>query len=389
MTFFTDENRNKIAEGLFYFALTIELLLMILEKSELSFSYESYVFRVTFMITLASVLVMKHSKKEWIAIVLVLGFTFLTYRLTSKNDLLRVATFMMAARDIELKKAMKYCFYVCCSGFLLIAVLSCAGILGDVSLVADFGRGADEKRYVFGFGHPNSLFSSVYAAFVMWLWVYGRNAGVLPYIAVSAGTMFVSVITKTRTGQAVVALTIIVAVIFRCFPKISQSKIVYIAETVFSPVLCVVTAVLAAAASDYHYNGPKWMEGSLYWRLEYKLNYRMSNLYYGAEDRGGVLSKWQLFGARTADSYFDMGWVRLFYWYGILPTVLIVVAIIAVIYICWKERDLWTLLVIFTISLYTIVEATFVTRYIGRDFFLLIAGVYLGYYFRDKGKTDV
>ncbi len=389
MTFFTEENRNKIAEGLFYFALTIELLLMILEKSEISFPYESYVFRVTFVITLAAVLIMTHGKKEWIAIVLLLGFTFLTYRLTSKNDLLRVATFIMAARDIDLKKAMKYCFYVCCSGFLLIAVLSCAGILGDISLVTDFGRGADEKRYVFGFGHPNTLFSSVYAVFVMWLWVYGRNAGVLPYIAVSAGTLFVSVITRTRTGLAVVALTIVVAAIFRVFPRMSQSKVVYIAETVFSPVLCVVTAVLAAAGADYQYNGPMWPDESLYWRLEHKLNFRMSNLYYAADDRGGVLSKWQLFGAKTAESYFDMGWVRLFYWYGILPTALIVVAIVAVIYICWKERDLWTLLVIFTISLYTIVEATFVTRYIGREFFLLIAGVYLGYYFRDKGKTDV
>jgi hypothetical protein len=384
-----EENRKRITDGLFYLALTIELLLMILEKSEISFSYESYVFRVTFLITLACVLVMKHNKKEWIAIVLVLGFTFLTYYLTGKNDLLRVALFMMAARDIDLKKAMKYSFFVCCSGFLLIAVLSCAGILGDVSLVADFGRGADEKRYVFGFGHPNTLFSSVYAVFAMWLWVYGRNAGVLPYIVVSAGTLFISVISRTRTGLAVVALSILVAVIFRCFPKLSKSKAVYIAQTAFSPVFCVISAVLAAYGSDYQYSGPMWPDETLYWWLEHRWNFRMSNLYYACDDRGGVLSKWRLFAAKTADSYFDMGWVRLFYWYGILPTALIVIAILAVIYMCWKERDLWTLLIIFTVSLYTIVEATFVTRYLGRDFFLLIAGVYLGYYFREKGKTDV
>ena len=47
------------------------------------------------------------------------------------------------------------------------------------------------------------------------------------------------------------------------------------------------------------------------------------------------------------------------------------------------------MVIIFALSVYTIVEATFVTRYIGRDFFLLIAGVYLGYYFKNKGETDV
>jgi low affinity Fe/Cu permease len=81
-----------------------------------------------------------------------------------------------------------------------------------------------------------------------------------------------------------------------------------------------------------------------------------------------------------------MGWVRLFYWYGIIPTALIAVAILLLIYICYKKRDPWTLLIILSVSVYTIIEATFVSRYIGRAFYLMIAGVYFGYLF--KGKTN-
>jgi hypothetical protein len=81
-----------------------------------------------------------------------------------------------------------------------------------------------------------------------------------------------------------------------------------------------------------------------------------------------------------------MGWVRLFYWYGIIPTALILIAIAFMIYVCYRRRDAWTLLIILSLSVYTIVEATFVSRYIGRAFFLPIAGVYLGELI--KGKTD-
>ena len=79
-----------------------------------------------------------------------------------------------------------------------------------------------------------------------------------------------------------------------------------------------------------------------------------------------------------------MGWVRLFYWYGIIPTALIVVAMLLVMYVCYKKRDMWTMLIILSVSVYTVVEATFVSRYIGRAFFLLIAGVYLGELIKGK-----
>ena len=53
MKLLTDDNRKRISNVLFYIALTIELVLMIVEKSEIPFGYESHVFRVTFVLTLA------------------------------------------------------------------------------------------------------------------------------------------------------------------------------------------------------------------------------------------------------------------------------------------------------------------------------------------------
>ena len=385
------DNRKRITDGLFYLALTIELLLMILEKSEIPFHQESYVFRVTFVLTLLAVFFIEHSKKEWIFIAAVWGFTFVCYYLSGKNDLLRAATFLMAARDIDLKKAMKYSFFVSLSGFLLIVLLACSGVLGSVSDVADYGRSVGEEvRYSFGFGHPNSLFSAMYVILLMWIWIYGAKAGVLPYAAMTAVSVFVTVLSKSRTGLAVLMLTLVAAMICRIFRKLSGVRALYYLEVLFSPVLCVLSAVAAAGLSEYVYlvKGPQEVDGR-FWTLDIMLNFRISSIFYEAKNRDAVLGQWKLFAGRGADSYFDMGWVRLFYWYGIIPTTLIACALLAIIYVCYRKKDIWTLIIIFSVSLYTIVEATFVTRYLGRDFFLLIAGSYLGYYFLNKGETDV
>ena len=391
MKYITDENRKKIVDALFYIALTIELVLMIVEKSEISFSYESYVFRVTFLLTLLAVLFMKHDKKEWIFIAAIWAVSAVSYYMCGKNDMLRVVTFLMAARDIDLKKAMKYTFYVCIVGFTLIALLACAGIMGDMIQVADYGRGeGEEARYVFGFGHPNTLFGSMFVLLLMWLWIYGKKAGILPYLVMIVSSVIITLLTKSRTSAVILAATILLAIVFRLFPKLAAFKVFYILETIVSPVICIVTAVLAAGWTGAMYCGDNFwdLEGD-YWKIETRFNYRMSSIYYEAANRDAVLSRWKLFSAHGTDSYFDMGWVRLFYWYGIIPVAILVVALLAVIYVCYKKQDIRTLIIIFALSVYTIVEATFVTRYIGRDFFLLIAGVYLGYYFKNKGETDV
>ena len=383
----SDDKRSKYVNILFYMALTIELVLMIVEKSEISFSYESYVFRVTFLISLVAALLIKRDTKEWIMTLALLGFTFVCYHLSGKNDLLRIVTFILAARDIDLKKVMKYTLFVSGAGFLVIALLALFGIGGDVFLIADYGRELEEeKRLVLGFGHPNTLLGCVFALTLMWLWIYGEAGKLLHYVLVIFVSVITTYFTRSRTGLLVLLLTLIFAAFVRLFPKARQNKVLYVAGFMITPVLCTGLAIAAAWAAQFMYSGVDRTKYWRFWKLEELLNYRISNLYYAVDDHGGILSSWRLFARSGADGYFDMGWVRLFYWYGIIPTALILIAIAFMIYVCCQRRDAWTLLIILSLSVYTIVEATFVSRYIGRAFFLPIAGVYLGELI--KGKTD-
>lgn len=384
-------DRKKIVNMLFYTALTIELFFMVLEKSEISIPFISHVFRVTFLLTFVAVLIMRHDRKEWLIIIAIFAFTFVCYRITGRNELLRFSMFMLAARDINLEKTMKYWFYLCLAGFILIAILALTGVMGDIYVDADFGRGSVERRYTLGFGHPNTLCGCVYVILLLWLWLYGRKSGIISYLAWIIGTIVLYKLSVSRTIILIFMMTIALAMIARYVPAIREKKLVYVFAGLVSPVLCVVISVVAAIASKYRWtvldNGEVlWQTGNeLVAKLDEILNGRIANLYYDSQTHEGAIETWKLFSGRNSDRIFDMGWVRLYYWYGIIPATIIVLLILLLIYFCYKEKDIWTVLLVFSLGVYTVIEATFVSRYIGRNLLIPIAAVYYADRIRKNG----
>ena len=376
-------DRKRISNTLFYVALTVELLFMILEKSEVALPFISHVFRITFLFTLAAVLISEHDRKEWLIIAAVIGFTFICYRITGRNELLRFSMFIIAARDINLEKTMKYWFYFCLAGFTIIILLSLAGIMGDIYVEADFGRGSIERRYALGFGHPNTLCGCMYVILLLWIWIYGRRANIISYLLWIVGTVVLYKLSISRTIILIFMMTIVSAMVIRLFPIVIEKKIVYILAGIVSPMLCVVLSVLAAIVSKYRWTVMDsgeviWQTGNEFVaKIDEVLNGRIANLYYDSMTHEGSIETWKLFSDKTSDRIFDMGWVRLFYWYGIIPAILIVFIILLLIVLCYKEKDIWTVLLILSMGIYTVIEATFVSRYIGRNMILPIVAMHL------------
>ncbi|SEG15658.1 hypothetical protein SAMN02910276_02013 [Butyrivibrio sp. Su6] len=375
----THTKLNILVNYLFYLSLSIELFLMLIEKSEISFPYESYVFRLTFAITLLAVILMKHSKKEWIILCLTWVFTAVCYKLTGKNELLRYATFIMASRDVNIEKTMKYIFYVCIIGYTTIILLSLTNVLGDIYIISDFGRGnTEELRYVLGFGHPNSLFSSAYVILLLWIWLYGKEVKIWHFGAVFFSIIGLYLLTSTRTAMVIGLVTILAAVYLHIFPNIKNNYLPYVISCLIVPIFSVACSIFAAKNS---YLTVFLKEGDRdYWikRLDNLLTNRIYYLYYSNDRHSGSLETWSLFSNSASTEYFDMGWVRIFYWYGIIPGSIITLLIIVFLWCCWKQKDLWTVLLILSLGVYTIIEATFVSRYIGRNILLPVFGVYIG-----------
>ena len=90
----------------------------------------------------------------------------------------------------------------------------------------------------------------------------------------------------------------------------------------------------------------------------------------------GVMATWHLFSSPDSQYYFDMGWVRLFYWYGVIPAILVIMVIGGLMIYFARRRKLEEAVFFSMISLYTLIEAHFVSVYIGRNYLLFIAGMY-------------
>jgi hypothetical protein len=75
--------------------------------------------------------------------------------------------------------------------------------------------------------------------------------------------------------------------------------------------------------------------------------------------------------------YFDMGWVKLFYRYGVIPGILYCVACLALLWQIYRRKDAFGLVIFAVFAIYSVVEAHLFSVYVGRNILLMMMGSYL------------
>ncbi|MDE6622595.1 MAG: hypothetical protein K2K74_19315, partial [Lachnospiraceae bacterium] len=88
------------------------------------------------------------------------------------------------------------------------------------------------------------------------------------------------------------------------------------------------------------------------------------------------LENWKLIAAPENTEFFDAGFVRLFYWYGIIPGILYIGMNVYLLYQSYQKKDyvMFAMLVLF--SVYNLMEAHFISVYILRNYLLVLMGYY-------------
>ncbi|MCL2051103.1 MAG: hypothetical protein FWG91_05175 [Lachnospiraceae bacterium] len=377
------KNADKIPLYLFYLGLTIELLVVIIDRSALPPLNEGQIFRVTFLLFAIKVCFTKYAKKEWLVLFSFLLFTFIMYRITGQNVALRAVVFVAAMRDIKIRVAMKYTFWLTLSGFLSIIALSVIGIGRDLKLTTVY-RDVIETRYHFGIGHPNTFYCMVLAVLLLFFYCYQEKLKMSILSVILGANIVLFIFTDSRTGFFVTTVAILLAMVFTLAPKLAKTDWVYYAAMgVF--LLCIGLSVLAAYYAD---SLMLWTPGSLLERLDQALSSRIIALYWDRPSISAALKDFTLFASNAEYvRSFDMGWVRFFYWFGIVPGTLFIGLFLLLLNECRRQKDVMALLLIVVIAIYTIVEPQFISLYLGRNFLLFIFGAYWGkMLIKDDGK---
>ena len=361
--------QKKIGEACFWLGLVTELVIVIIEKSAYTNPLESQLFRLTFLLFCVKIALTKYSGKEWQCILLFGGIMSVSYLVNERDEAVRVIAFIAACKGMDIRKVMRVVFWVTLAGCAALAVLALAGVYGPVSITADFGRGGQlsETRYVLGMGHPNALHCMVWMVVVLGVYSYSGRLKWYHFAVLMALDLAVYFLTNSRTGVIVWAFFVALVFVMWYSKKCRENKGIYILG-ILVVLGCVVFAMIGS-----HVENTYFTPDSLMHKLDKLLNGRYQSCYAVEAAR---LGNWKLFASPENTAYFDAGFVRLFYWYGIIPGILYVGMNIYLLYQGYRAKDyvLFSMLVAF--SIYNLMEAHFISVYMLRNYLLVLMGYY-------------
>lgn len=391
-------DESPIPRLLFYIGLTVELLMVIVDKSSYISPIEGYLFRATFLLFALKLMLTRYELREWAAIFLLEGIGFISYRITGANDIIRIVTFVAACKGIPLKEMLKYIFYVTLTGCLAIAALAVTGIYGDISLTQAFGHeaaettryigkeAAQETRYTLGMGHPNALSCMFFMLVALGVYVWFDRMkwyGYLFLLLLDAG---VYLLTGSKTSMLITTAFLLGAFWMTCAKKLQKMTFFYVCGLLVF-LLCIAFSVDAAVCAQ-RVREAQWNEFFFcnprdnahivaLGRIDRHLNGRIISL-TDSDGNDGMIQTWSAFSCENnMRYYFDMGWVKLFYRYGVIPGSLYVAANLALLWQLWKKRDACGLVLFVLFAVYTVAEAHLISVYIGRNYLLMMMGSYL------------
>lgn len=367
----------------FYLAVIIEIMLVILDKSEFLYPFEGWTFRITFLLCFIKFLcaecTAEYTIRDHIGIAVLLILGTISYQSTGRNDFLRIVLFLAACKGEDMIRCLKMVFWITligCTGIILLAI---TGIYGAATLTQDFGRGGVETRYVLGMGHPNALQCMVWMVSSLGMYLYHTKWKWFHYLSVWILNLLFFFLTDSKTSMAIVTVAVVLFFMADHLHAKWGKRLfsaANIAAVIGSIILSMLVAKDAMCLWDYFWGGPLTVKVKIYLLLNKILTGRIHSL-IETRNHEGIMDTWSLFSDSHNTYYFDMGWVRLFYWYGIIPGLVVVVFLLLLLAYFYKKDKMAEMILFSTYSVYTIVEAHIISVYIGRNYLLFIAGMYL------------
>lgn len=359
---------DNICAGLFYLGLAAEILLVIWDKSSWTDPYMGQICRMTFLLfaVCCACSVRKSTMAEDIVFAIGVLIGALSWRFGGRNDLLRIVIFLRAAGTVSVPRAMKVTFVSSVMGCLGLVGLAFAGIQGHLYQTYDYGHGV-ETRWDLGLGHPNSLHCMAAMLLIFGLYLFEKRMKLYLYVLLGVGNVLLYGLTRSNTALAISMLALMLSLLLHYGKKLAAGNAVYFLGELF-----LFGGLLFSVFCGIY----RPSDHRLLAKLDHVLTGRISSL-WTTTFHEGTLSTWKWFGQRLNVCYFDLGWLRVVYWYGVIPALVIIGLTFALLEHARKTRDKAAFMLLLCFGLYTVFEAHLVSAYIGRNYALFIAALYL------------
>ncbi|MCR4595290.1 MAG: glycosyltransferase [Lachnospiraceae bacterium] len=358
---------REIGRVFFYIALFCEVVIFVLDRADWINPYQSMMFRVTFVLFLIKCLCTRYTPREFIFIILTSVLCVVAYSFSIKDEIIRAMVFIIAMKDLDVKRTLKFNYILTMAGMLLLTLLAAFGVMGE--LVSPFGYREKSDMFMLslGLGSSNTLGIQIWLFVALGIYLFHERMDRMGYALIAVLGIAVYFMTHCKTAVLMIFFSAFAGFMFKQFPVLARKKWVYVLGGLIT-LACVAFSVYAAAVSTW------WDDQS---ELQRKLNIittgRIMSI-YPFENGGGVLKNWRLFSAPDFDRYFDMGLVRLFWWYGIIPGALAILAVLILYVYQYRRRDHAGYVLTLSVIMFSVLEAHFISPFIARAYVLFLIG---------------
>ena len=345
--FIDKEKREKIGYYLFFAGIMLELLVMVTDNAaNFTIPYRGRLTHVAFLLFCIKILFTKYKVKEWLTLISLTFIACISYLTCDDEYVIRVIAFLFAAKGIELDRIFRVILVSVLVSTLVIATLSFFDISGSLMETRHFGRGDVETRYMFGFNHANNVHDILWFVFSLAIMTNKEKLKNLEVILFGIANFILYLFTRSRTG--VIAIMLLVLLVL--FIKNSRVSISSILLFIISIVSFVCTVGLTLHASYYNVYTSRLVN-----ILDPYLTGRLQMLTEHA-----FIEDWTWFPEARSTEYVDNGFSTVFYCYGIVIGILLLILILKLIYILFVSRDDYLAIVLIGIILVLFMESTFI-----------------------------
>ena len=355
----------------FGLALVIEIFCVVIDKSSVTNAYQSRMFLIAFalcaMRCLWCFLSRCYSRRELLLIAAAFVIAVISWRITGNNDLIRFLAFLCALRTVDVRRAAKLTLWLTLAGCIVLGVLAAAGVLGTLTLTTDYGNGV-ETRWTLGLGHPNSLHCMALMLMLLGMYLYDRYLKLYIYALLLAGNVILYFITDSDMSFFVGTAAILLSLAMHYGGRWANGRLVYGGGAALFALGLAFSVFAAVSDPRKDMQLLKWDRALLTGRI----TSLWETIYHE-----GTLATWKWFGSRFNTYYFDLGWVRVVYWYGIIPALIFIAIVFLLIWYFHKTGNRAAFVMLIAMVLYTVMEAHLVSEFIGRNYLLFLAAQYM------------
>lgn len=354
---------QKVANYCFYLALTIEMVLVVLERSIYVIQYSGQWFRLTFTLFLFKVMLTKYSRRELLAIFFFAVLGVISYLNTGSNLVLRVVFLIAACKEVTDDRTFKLIFSILAAGVAICIVLSFFGI-GIFKITTDFRGTGVETRYCLGLGHPNTLHGMIWIAITAGIYAFRDKIKLWHLGLIMALNLGVYIISASRTSFVLISLELLLCIIAKYKGKMFELGLTRILVVILLAFGLLFTCIVMYPPIYYPYLNV--LDSHISGRI-------MATYFIGPECTWWKMLPFSVYGREPAS---DLGIAKLIGWVGYIPTLVFLVAHYFT-FICMKnKKDYIGISVLLVVFISCITESHIISLYIGTGLTIFLFGKY-------------